>query len=129
VHRFRSLSGVRGPLQNFNSRVIRARAVAQISPEKMLLVSCDSHKPSGVSKKDTPDGFSELDCKAVWGTACQVGTKRVDRTFTMRFSLLSYHHTEQADIPFSYENDFKYWHYPSSKLPEQYQGTKHANKA
>jgi hypothetical protein len=61
--------------------------------------------------------------------ANQVGAKRVDRTFMMRFSLLSYHHTEQADIPFARENDFKYGHYLSSKLPEQCRRKKHANNA
>jgi hypothetical protein len=35
----------------------------------MLLVSCDSHKPSGESFFNSPDGTSERDCEAVWATA------------------------------------------------------------
>jgi hypothetical protein len=50
------------------------QAVAQITPEKMLLVCYDSHKPSGDSE-DSPDGSSELDCEAVWVTACQEATE------------------------------------------------------
>jgi hypothetical protein len=46
---------------------LRQQAVAQMTREKMLLVSCDSHKPSGDSF--TPDGFSELNCEAAWATA------------------------------------------------------------
>ena len=45
------------------------QAVAQITPEKMSLVSCDSHKASVDSFFDTPDGSSELDCEAVSATA------------------------------------------------------------
>jgi hypothetical protein len=51
------------------------QAVAQIIPEKMPSVSCDSYKPSGDSFFDSPDGFSEPDCEAVWATACEFLTQ------------------------------------------------------
>jgi hypothetical protein len=62
-----------------------------------LVVSWDSHKPSGVSKKDTPDGFSELDCEAVWAIACE--EERFDPELLLgRMSCLLIGYREQGRI-------------------------------